>query len=330
MKSIVNQSEKISNKSQIFFGLMLLLIIILIAINPAKYSSVAFKGLEIWAKILVPSLLPFFILTKLFASLGVIEHITKVFAPITKTLYNCPSDSSYVFLMSALSGYPVGSKLVCDLYLGGKLSKNQAIRTTAFTSNSGPMFILGSVAIGMFSNRTLGLVILTSHLLGSLLNGIIYRNYGAKNDDLVVPSKLVNSANFDFSASVVSSVNSIMLIGGVICFTFVLLEVITTSKLFSILISVIAKLGIDKNIFASIICGIGEITKGCLMLSTVPLSGAVTCCLLTFIISFGGISTFLQARAFLKDIVPCKIFLLQKITHALLATAICFLLCLLI
>ena len=353
MKSIVNQSGKILKKTNIILGIFLLFIIILIAINPAKYSLIAFKGIEIWAKVLLPSLLPFFILTKLFASTGVIDGVTKIFSPFMSKLYNCPSESAYVFFMSILTGYPVGSKLVSDLYNNSTFDKAQAIRTNAFCSNSGPMFILGSVAIGMFCDKKMGIVILTSHIIGALLNGLLYRNYGnkrkkhhlrdknkciyslndknsSKNKNTTFDSNNTQNASInkdspciDFSASVVSSVNSILLIGGVICFTFVLLEVITSSQLFSLIISLISKIGIDKNLLTAIFCGIGEITKGCMLLSQIPLSTFTSYCICTFIISFGGISTFLQAQAFLKNIVPSKIFLLQKTTHAILSCMVC-------
>lgn len=367
MKSIVNQSGKILKKTNIILGIFLLFIIILIAINPAKYSLIAFKGIEIWAKVLLPSLLPFFILTKLFASTGVIDGVTKIFSPFMSKLYNCPSESAYVFFMSILTGYPVGSKLVSDLYNNSTFDKAQAIRTTAFCSNSGPMFILGSVAIGMFCDRKMGIIILASHIIGALLNGLLYRNYGKhytnikinKNVDYIFKTKeeknnvnlsivkdknkplkkidttlnsiqtqndshINNSKQYiDFSSSVVSSINSILLIGGVICFTFVLLEVITSTHLFNLIISLLSKIGLNKNLLTAIFCGFGEITKGCLLLSQIPLSTYTSYCICTFIISFGGISTFLQAQAFLKNIVPSKIFLLQKTTHAILSCMVC-------
>lgn len=324
MKSVVNQTKKVSLKTSYIYGIFLLFVIILIAINPSKYSSVALEGILVWAKILLPSLLPFFILTKLFSSSGVVEDITKWFSPITNKLYNCPSHSAYVFLMSVLTGYPVGSKLVADLYNQNQLSQAQAVRTTAFCSNSGPMFILGSVAIGMFADKTMGYVILISHILGAIVNGLIYRKYGLKNEENHNISTLP-PLKFDFASSVVASVNSILLIGGVICFAFVLLEVLSNNVVFDFVLNLFSKIGFNKNLTSAIFCGLGEITKGCLMLSTIPLSTKLCYILCTFVISFGGISTFLQARAFLKDIVPTRIFLSQKVTHAICACAICFL-----
>ncbi len=233
--------------------------------------------------------------------------------------------------MSILTGYPVGSKLVCELHSEGKLTTNQAIRTTSFCSNSGPMFILGSVAIGMFADKTMGFVIFASHIIGAILNGILYKNYGKKSESPMLKNNLtIQQKQFDFAGSVVSSVNSIMLIGGVICFTFVLLEAITTNCLFVGFLNLLNKIGFDSNLTNAILCGIGEITKGCLLLSKIYISKTAIYALCTFVISFGGISTFLQAYAFLKGIVPSKVFLLQKLTHAIFSTIICLLICLII
>jgi len=368
MKIFVKQSKHKIQKNNLFIGVFFLIVILTIAINPAKYSKVAFNGLQVWAKILVPSLLPFFIITKLFQSTGVTDGLLNLFSKPVKKIYNCPKQSAYVFFLSILSGYPVGSKIIADLYKSNEISKTDAIKTASFCSNSGPMFILGSVAIGMFANKTMGILILISHIFGALFNGVIYRNLGAnntlrtktkhlkkqpKNNKININKNLDNkdTNNVDFSGnnlvqkeqsanqskqninlteSVNSSISSILLIGGVICFTFVILEIITTSKLFINLINLLSFNLIDKNLLISIFSGIGEITKGCLLLSSVPLSTKTATLLCTFIISFGGISTFLQAMSFLKDIVPAKTFFLQKLTHAVCSCIVCFLLLLFI
>ena len=44
------------------------------------------------------------------------------------------------------------------------------------------------------------------------------------------------------------------------------------------------------------------------------------------IISFGGISTLLQASVFTKGIISTKMFVLQKITHAVISCLVCLML----
>lgn len=325
MKQIVNRCTKKQINLTYIIPICLLAILVLIAINPAKYSVVAYKGLEVWAKVLVPSLLPFFIFTKLISSGDFLNDFTSLFAPITKKVYNCPAKSAFVFFMSIISGYPVGAKLISDLYNNNEFSKDDALKTLSFSCNSGPMFILGSVAIGMFTSKKMGIIIYFSHILGSLLNGLIYRKIKTNTCKAsALNNQTCNKSNF--SESVSSSISSILLIGGVICFTFVLIEAITDNFIFVKIISVFSYFGINQDILAAIFSGIFEITKGCLMLSEIPLSFNTATMLCTFIISFGGISTLLQATAFTKNIIPTKTFIRQKITHALCATLISFIL----
>ena len=210
MKSKVNKTK--INKSQIFLGITIFEVIIFIAINPAKYSSACFKGLEVWAKILVPSLLPFFILSKLFSATNMIEPLTSIFEKPMAKLYHAPKQASYVFFMSIITGYPVGSKLICDLYNANQITRSHAVKMTSFSSNSGPMFILGSVAIGMFANKKMGIVILISHILGALINGIFYRNIKLKETDNINKKDIKNN-NINFSDSISSSISSVLLIG---------------------------------------------------------------------------------------------------------------------
>ena len=323
MKVLVKQSKKKSSKLNYIIAFVLLIIIVIIASNPAKYSKVAFKGIEVWVKFLVPTLFPFFVLTRLFSSTGVINDFTKIFAKPFKKLYNCPPISSYIFLMSIITGYPVGAKLTSDCYDNGTLNKSEAIKTLSFCSNSGPMFILGSVAIGMFLNAKMGIIIYISHIFGSLLNGLIYRNIG-KTEQNSKPTLNTSQNDINLSESISSSISSIMLIGGVICFTFVIIEIVTSSLIFKQIINTISFTGLNTNLINSIFSGVFEITQGCLLLSSLPYSFNTLTLLCTFIISFGGISTLLQATAFTRKIIHTKLFILQKLTHSAIASIICF------
>lgn len=324
MKNLVKQRVKKLNLYKYLLGFFLGFIIICIAINPSKYSTFAFKGLEVWAKILVPALLPFFILTKLFSSTGITDDLSIIFKPFTNKFFKCSSDCGYIFFMSIITGYPVGSKLISDYYNSGKITRQDAIKCCSFCSNSGPMFIVGSVGVGMLLSVKIGYIMLISHIIGAILNGCLYRNYK------ITISKTLSSSyidtNLNFSESIMSSINSILLIGGVICFTFVITAVFTESTLFYNIINWLNNIGLNGNLFKAIFSGIFEITNGCLVLSTLAINSKGLITITCFIISFGGISTMLQAFAFLKNIISVKLFVLMKFTHAILSSIICYLL----
>ena len=80
----------------------------------------------------------------------------------------------------AFNVLPSGAKMVADLYLQGKITKNDAFKMTSFCSTSGPMFIVGAVGAGMFKSAKIGYILFLSHAIGAILNGLIYRNLKIK------------------------------------------------------------------------------------------------------------------------------------------------------
>lgn len=92
-----------------------------------------------------------------------------------KPVFNEPGESAIAIIIGTISGYPVGAKVVCSLVRENKISKEEAERLLAFCNNSGPLFILGTVGIALFGNKTIGFILLITHILASLSVGIIYK-----------------------------------------------------------------------------------------------------------------------------------------------------------
>ena len=190
---------KNDNLLKFMFSLLILFFIASIIISPAKYIAQGLNGISAWAFNVLPSVLPFMFFTKALSSLGQIEKLTRPFQRVTKALFNTPPISFYAFFMAILSGYPVGSKMIADLYIQGKISKDEAYRMSAFCSTSGPMFIIGAVGVGMFKSSLVGYILFISHSLSAFLNGLIYRKLGCKksdyNDNQNKNFQIENSAN---------------------------------------------------------------------------------------------------------------------------------------
>jgi sporulation integral membrane protein YlbJ len=99
----------------------------------------------------------------------------KYLGKIMKPVFNEPGESAIAIIIGTISGYPVGAKVVCSLVRENKISKEEAERLLAFCNNSGPLFILGTVGIALFGNKTIGFILLITHILASLSVGIIYK-----------------------------------------------------------------------------------------------------------------------------------------------------------
>lgn len=313
-------------KKRIILSILIFCILMAIIVNPSVYIKTSLNAVTIWATILVPSLFPFFVFTKILTKLGTVEHISSVFSPISVNIYKNAKISSYIFFMSILTGYPVGSKLVADLYSSGKLTKTQAVRCLTFCSNSGPMFIVGSVGVAMLLDKRVGYIMLISHILGALINGLIYRNKTVKEDKSFTPNLNNKSEENILSSSVNDSIFSILLVGGMVIVAFIILQILENINAFSPLVNLLNFLGVDKQLSSSIISGIFEITKGCLGISNLSISISSKAIICSTLISFGGISTLLQSMAFIKNITSYKFMLLQKTTHAICACAVSILL----
>ncbi len=90
-----------------------------------------------------------------------------------KPIFNLPGVSSFPFIMGLISGYPVGAKIVSDLYEKKLCTKEEAERMLSFTNNSGPLFIIGTVGCSFYSSSTIGIILLCTHIAASISVGII-------------------------------------------------------------------------------------------------------------------------------------------------------------
>lgn len=294
-------------KYTVFLSIFLVYVIACMAAKPNVFIAASLDGIKAWAFNVLPSVLPFIFFCKALSSLGDVEKVSNVFARPFSKAFNCPPSASFVFLMSIISGYPVGAKMMADLFESGKISRSQAYRMTAFCSTSGPMFVIGAVGAGMLLSSAAGYIIFVSHILGALANGLLYRHLKVKNDEILRPADLAEHKQ-SLGEIVTDSALSILCVGTIIAVFFVIIQ--SLSPLLSLL----------PESVRPIAAGLIEITHGCLDISAVlPLRLATLAC--TFVISFGGLSTILQSQAMLNRLkMPIKLFVLQKLTHAIFAT----------
>lgn len=330
MKSVTGK------KFYVLLGFFVVFLMVAMLFNTTLCMASVLNGLSVWLNSVVPALFPFLFLTKLFTNLNMVELVAKKFEKPTKKLFNVSGIGSYVFLMSLLSGYPVGSKLVSELFLSGKITKIEAERMCSFCSTSGPIFVVGTVGSAMFLDATLGMVILISHILGTFLNGFLFRFY-KKNDNQKIFSSHQKQKNVDgiLANTMYDSIISILMIGGFITIFFVVLDLLFQFHVLSFLSSAISGVlnffGIDENVSTAITSGLFEVTRGCKELSIFASNKILTAVIACGLVSFGGLSIHLQSLAFLQK---CKIkiglYFLMKTTQSIFAMIFAFCLAILI
>lgn len=320
------QTKKRDFFNILYISMLIIGIVLLIALPQLSINSF-FMGLRLWATKVLPALLPFFILSKLLSYTNFTHKLGKALSPFTQKVYGVGGIAGYVYVMSAISGYPVGAKLTSDLYKEKIISSGQAQIITSFTSTSGPLFIIGTVAIGMFNNILIGVVIIISHMIGALLNGLLYRKKTDKNGI----NYLIQSTPNPLNESMTSSILAIMTVGGFISIFYMFLQILLQLNVFSPIISLFECINISPTITKGLISGLIEVTTGCLYLSQAGLSHRMLAIISTCLISFGGLSIHAQAYTFLHDFgLSYNKFLLQKTTQSIISTIIAIILALII
>lgn len=319
--------KKKINVGQLLLGLAIILIILMLVLNPKKYINSCYNGLSIWVKNVLPSLFPFLICTKILTEINFFDGFTKRLEKPTMKIFKAPKIASYVFLISIISGYPVGAKVISDLYKQNVISEKTANKLTTFCSTSGPLFIIGTVGTSLFCSPLIGYIMLLSHITASILNGIIYRNKYVDLYSNDFNKEINKNYNKIISNCMTNSILSILVVGGFITIFYIIIDILIDIKVISFLSS-----GLDfilspfnLKIGESVFSGLIEVTRGCISLSNLNVSNLAKCVLGTGLISFGGFSIHFQALAFLSECnINTKFYFKQKITHTILSMIIAF------
>lgn len=316
-----------------------------IIIFPKESIESAKYGFKIWYEILVPSLLPFIIGANLIVELKIVDIIGHILNPITKILFKVSGKSALVFVISMFSGYPVGTKLASELRNKNEISHFEAQRLVSFCSTSGPLFIIGSVATGMFLNETLGYLMLTCHYLGALTVGLLFRNYGnnvlPKNNTTLKQTikNTINSRNNSkkgffvlFGNAVFNGMNTLIMVCGFVIVFSVVFKILSLFNIINITSNVlyffVKFLGVSKELIKAFISGLFEITIGCSEVSKVSneniLIKASVC---SFLIAFSGLSILAQCSSFLSTSdIKVNVYIFSKFLHGVFASVFTFLL----
>lgn len=308
-------------KSNKIIILLILFVCIIFILNPELYSKSCLNAISVWALKVLPVLFPFFVFTRIIVNLS--EFKTNKMDKFFNNIYRLPKFGFKIFLLSVISGYPMGAKLICTLNEQGIIQKKEAEKMMSFCSVSGPMFIIGTVGVNIFLSYKAGLIILVANIIAALINGLIYRKdkyvekevsySGKKNDNIL-------------SSSVYDATLSILMVCAYIVISFLIIDVLINLHVIDNLSNAICTIFNCPQNFDTIkssIIGIFEITRGIIELNNVNISLTLKIIIASGLIGFGGISILLQSLSFLNQLkISTKTIVKQKITQALLCLII--------
>ena len=314
---------------------------VLFAISLIIFSSsnlyAAQNGLSLWTTSVIPSLFPFFVATELLSYTNIVTILGKFFDKLMKPLFNIRGEGSFAFIMGIISGYPVGAKIACDFRQSNLCSKEECERLLAFSNNSGPLFIIGTVGIKMFGNSIIGFLLLITHILACISVGICFRFWKCTSSNYLLSSKkaktsLTNNVHLSnlgevISKSITNSISTILNIGGFIVIFSVIISILEHSNFILVLEPLLKFLHIPSGIAESFILGIIEITNGIFAISSIHLKKfSINIVLTAFLLGCGGISILLQVWSIVsKTDLSIKPYILGKLLHGIFSALYTFL-----
>lgn len=317
-----------------FFTILFLLFTLSLILFSHNNLVAAQNGLNLWANSVLPTLFPFFIATELLCQTNFVQILGRFLNPFMKPVFNVPGESAIAVIMGMISGYPVGAKVVCNLYDQKICSKAEAERLIAFTNNSGPIFILGSVGVSLLGNVKVGQILLISHIVSSLLVGFVFRfwkkdqvslnfrTYQSQSKELVTVSNLGEI----LGNAIKKSISTILVIGGFVVLFSVILSILSSMQILTSIASFLEYIGIPYDISFGILSGMIEFTNGLQAVSTCYAEFPVPCILTcSFLLGFGGLSVLLQVFSIIaKSKISIKPYFYGKILHGLFSVFITF------
>ena len=131
--------------TQMLYTLLAVYLIWLLLRYPAKSLVYASTGLMLWFQKMIPTLLPFMILSGIMIRMNLTEKCVKLVHPLFSRICGTSANGSYVLLMGMLCGFPMGARVIGELCRAGKLSEEEGSFLLSFCNNIGPIYFISFV-----------------------------------------------------------------------------------------------------------------------------------------------------------------------------------------
>ena len=270
----------------------------------------------LWFYTLLPSLLPFMILSNICIKTGLLDKLFEAPKTFWKKAFALSPSGAYALCMGIFCGYPMGAKITADLYAEHRIPKQEASYLLTFACFPSPSFLSSYLCVGLLKNSRLifptYFILYSSGLLCSFLfrpKADTYFPYFEKKKKEMPSSASIGKA---LDTSIMNSFETITKLGGYIL-------------IFSILQGIFNLAFRSCPIFRYFLQGVTEMTTGNAALAKVPLEFDLRYPLILAFTSFGGLSVAAQTKSMLANTdLPFSSYLKGKICSFICTFAIAF------
>lgn len=255
---------------------------------PKVMINSSINALLIFREKLFPSIFPFFVLSFLFINMGYPLILNKYFKNITRKVFHLSENTSFILLMSIISGFPSGAKYIVKDYNNNYITKEEGNQLLLFTHFANPLFVLGTCGI-LLNSKRLAYKILICQLFANIILGILVR----PKEITISPKKEVVSTTTPSLISILpDAINEAM---------EVLIFMLGSITIFQFFTNCFLLFTNETVFFKTIFTGIMDLTSGINLVPTLSISIELKALLMLIFITFGSLSVHLQVINAIKN-----------------------------
>lgn len=297
---------------------------------PAEASSAVSNGLTLWYRSVLPTLLPFSIFSYIIIHADLYHAFFSKRAKIRQTQKAFQSALLYPLFFGFLCGFPIGAKLLADLYESSHLKTERISLYAAACNHFGPAFLLVYVKEAKLQGQVPATVLLLSIYLPPLVLFVLLL-LNEKVNMQVVKQKTtglktaVSGLSTDKKPASRSALNFQIIDAGIINGFETMLRIAGYIVSFSILAQAAAKFAGQYPSLLSLLAGILEVTSGVDRITQGTLALPVKTCAICGIVSFGGFCGLFQTKSIMRNC-PFKIlpYVVLKLICATMSVVIAY------
>lgn len=303
--------------------ILLIFVFFLMLLNPESVFQGASLGILLWFQTVLPTLLPFVIISGLLIQTNALFYLSSMFGPALSKVFGTSPHAAFPIMAGFLCGYPMGAKTTADLVKMDYLSTREGCYLLSFCNNTSPAFLMNFVILQNLGRQELVIpsifLVSGSCILCSFLFRPFYRkNRGQKEDatssfHLSSTSRKWNFAIVD--TCIMDSFETVTKVGGYI-------------MIFSIILQFFARWFPHSSFWTLVVLPSLELTNGVVLLAQSRLDLALKLAALLSLSAFGGFCAIAQTSCMLNGTkIPILPYIIQKLVTAAVTSLMTFLYC---
>lgn len=291
-----------------------ILLFVLMLIFPRAVFQGASSGLILWFQTVLPTLLPFIILSNLLIHTGAVDWIAAALSPILCRLFRVSPHGAFVILTGFLCGCPMGSKVTADLLNNGRITRQEGCYLLSFCNNTSPMFMISFVIWQNLKCQDETFLLLAILMLTPVLLSFLFRRYyRIPSNPAPVSDPVPASPETTLDDCIMNGFETITRIGGYM-------------MLFSIILSLLRLFPLPPAAVSTLLPSL-EITTGINLICTSDISSHAKIIRSLALTAFGGWCAAAQTRAMIRNTsLPFLPYIIEKLITALVTSLLACLL----